>query len=187
MFPPRPTELAHTVLRGIIRAGDTVIDATAGHGHDTVFLAEMVGPRGRVLAIDLQQAAISSAREKLSHAGMAGRVEFHQTNHARLADLAAPDTVAAVMFNLGYLPGEDHALTTTSAETLAAIDAATVVLKSGGVLSVVCYPGHPAGAVEAPAVEARLAGLTHSGWRVAKYAPLGTLQPAPYLLVASKA
>ena len=70
---------------------------------------------------------------------------------------------------------------------LAAIDAATVVLKSGGVLAVVCYPGHPAGAAEAPAVEARMAYLAAIGWRVAKYALLGTLKPAPYLLVASKA
>jgi len=90
------------------------------------------------------------------------------------------------MFNLGYLPGEDHDLTTTADETLAALAAATVVLKSGGVLTAVCYPGHPAGASEAPAVESRLAYLTQIGWRVAKYAMLGTLKPAPYLLVAHK-
>jgi len=187
MFPPRATELAHALLREIIRAGDTAIDATAGHGHDTAFLAETVGPHGRVLAIDLQHAAIASTRAKLSQAGLAGRVEFHQTSHARLADFAAPGTVAAVMFNLGYLPGGDHGQTTMADETLAAIDAATVVLKSGGALTVVCYPGHPAGAAEAPAVEDHLAYLTQTGWRVAKYAMLGTLKPAPYLLVAGKA
>ena len=187
MLPPRPTELAHTLLRDVIRPGDTVIDATAGHGHDTVFLAEQAGAHGRVLAFDIQELALQSARARLSQAGLADRVEFHQTSHARLAEFAAPDSVTAVMFNLGYLPGEDHELTTTADETLAAIDAATVVLKSGGVLAVVCYPGHPAGAAEAPAVEARMAYLAAIGWRVAKYALLGTLKPAPYLLVASKA
>jgi len=186
MIPPRPTDLAHTLLRDVIRAGDTVIDATAGHGHDTVFLAEQAGAHGRVLAFDLQQAAIDSARARLSQAGLADRVEFHQTSHARLAEFAAPESITAVMFNLGYLPGEDHDLTTMADETLAAIDAATVVLKSGGVLTVVCYPGHPAGVAEATAVESRLAYLTQCGWRVAKYALLGTLKPAPYLLVASK-
>jgi len=187
MSPPRPTELAHTMLRDVIRAGDTVIDATAGHGHDTVFLAEQVGATGRVLAIDVQPSAIRSARAKISKAGLAERVEFHQASHARLAEFAPPDSVAAVMFNLGYLPGEDHDLTTMADETLAALDAATVVLKSGGVLTVVCYPGHPAGAAEAPAVESRLTYLTQTGWRVAKYALLGTHKPAPYLLVARKA
>ena len=187
MIPPRPTELAHTMLREVIRTGDTVIDATAGHGHDTVFLAKQVGAHGRVLAFDLQESAIDSARARISRTDLADRVEFHQTSHARLAEFASPDSVTAVMFNLGYLPGEDHELTTMADETLAALDAASGLLKSGGVLSVVCYPGHPAGAAEAPAVEARLAYLTQCGWRVAKYAMLGTLKPAPYLLVARKA
>lgn len=184
MVPPRPTLLAQQILRDAIREGDTAIDATAGHGHDTLFLAECVGASGRVLAFDLQQTAIHSARAKVERAGLAARVTFYQTSHARLAQHAAPGTVAAVMFNLGYLPGGDHALTTMTAETLAALAAAAGVLATGGVLTVVCYPGHPEGAAEACAVESWLVSLTPTGWRVARYGMLGTLQPAPYLLVA---
>jgi predicted methyltransferase len=186
MVPPRPTLLAQLILRDAIREGDTVIDATAGHGHDTVFLAECAGAGGRVLAFDLQESAIRSARAHVTTAGFASRVEFHQTSHARMAECAAADSVSAVMFNLGYLPGGDHDLTTRAPETLTALAAAAGLLKSGGVLTVVCYPGHPAGAAEAVAVEALLADLTKIGWRVAKYAMLGTLRPAPFLLAACK-
>jgi tRNA1(Val) A37 N6-methylase TrmN6 len=186
MMPTRPTQLAWMLLRGAIHDGDLVIDATAGNGHDTVFLAERVGENGRVLAFDVQEAAIQSAAERVAAAGFTGRVEFHQASHAAMARHAAAGSVAAVMFNLGYLPGEDHQLTTESAETLAAMDAAAELLKSGGVMSVICYPGHAAGAEEAAEVEAWMASRAAHGWRVAKYAMLGTLRPAPFLLLASK-
>ncbi len=187
MIPPRPTELAQTILRESIREGDAVIDATAGNGHDTLFLAECVGNAGRVLAFDIQEAAIRAARAKIKDAGFGDRVSFHRTSHAAMAEHAQAGSIAAVMFNLGYLPGEDHDLTTEAGETLKAIGIAADLLKPGGVLSVVCYPGHEAGADEADAVEKRITRMTENGWRVAKYAMLGTKRPAPFLLVAKKA
>lgn len=185
MFPPRPTELAWTLLRGAVHEGDLVIDSTAGNGHDTVFLAGCVGDNGRVLAFDVQEAAIRSASMRVAAAGFSHRVEFHQESHAAMAGHAKPGSVSAIMFNLGYLPGEDHQLTTDAAETLAALDAATIVLKPGGVISVVCYPGHEAGVGESAAVEDWMTQRAADGWRIAKYAMLCTLRPAPFLLAAS--
>jgi ubiquinone/menaquinone biosynthesis C-methylase UbiE len=143
-----------------------------------------VGEAGKVLAFDIQEAAIASTREMLADTGFSARVQLIHASHGTMESHAASGSVAVVMFNLGYLPGEDHALTTQSQETLAALGAAGRVLKPGGVLSVVCYPGHPAGAVEAEAVEAWLAGKTEDGWRVARYGAIGTKRPAPFLLVA---
>lgn len=183
MFPPRPTALAQELLRPVIRPGDRVIDATAGNGHDTVFLAECVGPLGKVQAFDVQEAALVSARERV---GEMEWVEFFHESHARMADHAAADSVAVVMFNLGYLPGENHQLTTESSETLAALEIAARLLKPGGVLSVICYPGHPAGAAEAVAVEAWMSALTARGWRVARYGAIGTRRAAPFLLLGGK-
>lgn len=185
MFPPRPTSLAWTLLRGVIEEGDLVIDATAGNGHDTVFLAGCVGESGRVLAFDIQQAAIHAASERVAAAGYRSRVGFHLESHVNMARHALPSSVAAVMFNLGYLPGDDHQLTTESAETLVALDAASLVLKPGGVISVVCYPGHEAGAGESSAVESWMASRAETGWRIAKYSMPCTLRPAPFLLVSS--
>lgn len=185
-FPPRPTALAQELLRPLIREGDLAIDATAGNGHDTAFLAARVGATGRVLAFDVQAAAIATARARLLEAGHAERVEFLLESHARMGGHAEPESAAVVMFNLGYLPGEGHELTTETCETLAALETATGLLEPGGVLSVVCYPGHAAGAHEAVAVETWINGLTPRGWRAARYGALGTLRPAPFLLIARK-
>lgn len=186
MTPPRPTELAQSLLRESILEGDVVIDATAGNGHDTKFLAECAGVAGRVLAFDIQERAIDSARETIGSAGFEERVEFHQVSHARMKEHAEVGTVAAAMFNLGYLPGDDHNLTTQSNETLSALSAAADLLKSGGLLSVICYPGHPEGAAEAVRVEEWMSSLTNDGWRIAKYAMLGTRKPAPFLILGRK-
>jgi predicted methyltransferase len=187
MSPPRPTELAQTLLRGVIREGDTVIDATAGNGHDTLFLAECVGASGWVLAFDVQAAAIDATRARIHEAGLAERVLFHQCSHTEMVDHLEPSQASAVMFNLGYLPGEDHEITTRAEETIMAIMEAAKLLKSGGSLTVVCYPGHPEGEREANEVEKHIASLTDQGWRIAKYAMLGTRRPAPFLVMACKA
>lgn len=185
MTPPRPTELAWSLLRPAIHHGDLVIDATAGNGHDTVFLAECVGPHGRVIAFDVQEQAIRTAVRRVETAGFTERVEFHVKSHVHMHEHAQPGLVAVVMFNLGYLPGADHHMTTVAGETLMAMDAAAQLLKPGGVLSVVCYPGHEAGAHEADSVEEWMAARAADGWRVAKYAMLGTLRPAPFLLAGT--
>jgi hypothetical protein len=38
----------------VLQPGDTAVDATCGNGHDTLALAELVGPRGVVWGLDLQ-------------------------------------------------------------------------------------------------------------------------------------
>lgn len=185
-FPPRPTQLAWDLLRDRIRPGDCVIDATAGNGHDTVFLAECVGPEGHVIAFDVQAEAIRSTAEKVEAIGFTHRVSLHQVCHSRMQEFAAPGTASAVMFNLGYLPGQDHTLTTRAVETLQALEAATRILAPGGILSILCYPGHPEGAREAGQVETWITPLADSGWRIAKYAMIGTKKPAPFLVAGRK-
>jgi len=184
--PPRPTALAQLILREVLREGDLTIDATAGNGHDTMFLAGRVGAGGRVLAFDVQAAALEAARARVTAAGLAERVVFLQESHAGMAARAARGSVAAVMFNLGYLPGQDHALITEAASTLAGLNGAAELLKPGGVLAVVCYPGHPGGEVETAAVVQWFESLASRRWQVARYGTLATLRPAPFLLLGSK-
>lgn len=178
--------MAWMILREVIREGDMVIDATAGNGHDTVFLAECVGASGRVIAFDIQREAIDSTRRRLEESGMTGRVELHHRSHAEMGELVEPGTASVVMFNLGYLPGGDHALATSAEETLRALDAAAKVIRSGGALSVLCYPGHEAGEEEAGAVELFFTRLASGGWRLASYKLPGTLKPAPFLWIGRK-
>ncbi len=185
-FPPRPTALAQEILKPLIRAGDWVIDATAGNGHDTVFLAACVGAEGKVLAFDVQQVALASAQARVAAAGFAARVEFFHESHRQMEAHAVKSSVAVVMFNLGYLPGENHELTTETEETLGGLDGAARLLKTGGMLSVICYPGHPVGAAEALAVAEWMSALAAQGWRVARYETVGTRRPPPLLWLAGR-
>ena len=98
--------------------GTRVVDATAGNGHDTEFLARRVGPGGSVIAIDLQPAAVAATRRRIAQvaAGASAEVDVIEGDHAQLDQLVPADwrgTVALVLFNLGYLPGGGRALTTT--------------------------------------------------------------------------
>ena len=181
-LPVRPTVLAHEHVAAVLRPGDGAIDATAGNGHDTVFLAERVGETGKVLAFDVQAEAIAAARMRVEAAGLTGQVEFILGSHGAIPEHAAPGSVAAVMFNLGYFPGGDHAVITRTTETLAALEAALVVLKPGGVLTVVCYPGHAGGDEESAAVAEWSGGLEAADFVATITRRTDTLRPSPFLV-----
>lgn len=177
---PRPTELAHRLVEEALAEGALAIDATAGNGHDTLFLAQRVGENGCVLAFDIQAAAIESTRVRVTDAGLGRRVRFFRESHANLASHAEAGSVSAILFNLGYLPGGDHGVITEGGETLKALKAALPLLRPGGVLTVVCYPGHEGGAEESEAVLAWSRSL--EGFETGLSRRTDTLRPAPFLV-----
>ena len=181
MSPERPTARAHRALAAVLRPGDLAIDATAGNGHDTVFLAEHVGETGRILAFDIQPEAIAATRARITDGGLASRVTLLLASHAAMAEHAAPGSAAAIVFNLGYLPGADHTIITRTPETLAALGQAFTILKPGGLLAIVCYPGHPGGDEESAAV---LEWSTCHSPEVIRRED--TLRPAPFLILVQK-
>ena len=65
MFDISVTDRCHKILAKYISEGDTVIDCTAGGGSDTLFLAKCVGSDGRVLAFDVQEAALNATENRI--------------------------------------------------------------------------------------------------------------------------
>jgi len=63
------------ILAPDVREGMTVLDPGCGMGYFTLPLARMVGPRGRVLAVDLQPRMIRGLETRLRRAGLQDRVE----------------------------------------------------------------------------------------------------------------
>ncbi|MED5417866.1 MAG: class I SAM-dependent methyltransferase [Verrucomicrobiota bacterium] len=181
----RTTEKAHECVREMVRPGDHVIDATAGNGHDTLFLARLVGPDGQVTAFDVQEDAISATRTHLLGNGITDdRVVLVHGSHSTLRQhVDCP--VSVVMFNLGYLPGSDHGCTTTCEETLIALAESWEILRESGVLSVVCYRGHPGGMKEAAGVVEFAEGLQDQGARVVISGQEDT-EAGPFLVIRRK-
>jgi len=151
--------LTHDFMSRYVRPGDLCIDATAGKGRDAVFLAKLAGPTGKVHALDIQPAALEATRLLAEEAGVGAQVETHLLDHARIGEIAAPGTVACIDFNLGWLPGGDHALHTEKDSTLQALGQSLPLLRPGGILSLCVYYGRENGYGERDAVLAWLEGL----------------------------
>ena len=184
----RLTEKVHHILTNQLKEGDRAIDATAGNGYDTLFLAEQVGTSGKVIAIDIQDCAIRSTREKLESAGLIDRVRLVTDNHAiALRKLIVEDhqNVAAITFNLGYLPGSDKSIQTRAESTEEALAASILSLTPGGYLCVTAYRGHIGGAVEAETVEAFMRKSQKEGHSVDYHQPESSNSP-PVLWVLKK-
>ena len=62
---PTAVEWSHRFIQERVQPGDWVVDTTAGNGHDTAFLANVVGEQGRVFAFDVQAAAIAATQARL--------------------------------------------------------------------------------------------------------------------------
>jgi predicted methyltransferase len=171
-------ELSHLLVAARLRPGGIAVDATAGNGHDTLFLARQVGPQGSVHAFDRQAEAIESTRRHLA-ASMEGTADvgLHLCGHEEAGRVLASLSVSgihAAMFNLGYLPGGDKSVTTQPATTLEALSALARLLLPGGLISVVAYVGHPGGLDERDAVVAWARACPQPGWAAWHYSALNS-------------
>jgi len=149
------TQIAQQGISSCINEGDRVIDATIGNGHDTLFLAQQVGRNGTVYGFDVQPQALSNTAERLKQHQCNRQVQLFLDSHANLSahlETELHHQIKAIMFNLGYLPGSDKQCMTQTDSTLKALTLALQYLHPEGVLSIIVYPGHAGGDVEARAV-----------------------------------
>ncbi len=194
----RITPWSHALLASILAPGDLAVDLTAGRGVDSLFLWQQVAPGGKVLAFDIQRAALTQTEERLRQSAVpvhspvsdpaaltaAPGVALVAACHSRLAEfLQTPARV--VIANLGYLPGGDRSVLTRPGTTLAALHQAAEGLATGGRLAVVVYPGHPGGATETAEVTSWFAVLDSRRWEVLQLA-VPNRQRVPLLLVAQR-
>jgi len=68
-----------------VKAGGVAFDVGCGPGAFTQALAEMVGPRGTVVAIDVQEEMLAMTRRKIAASGLEDRVAFHRCSAESLA------------------------------------------------------------------------------------------------------
>lgn len=183
MFSLRPLSLAHLWIQQVVKAGDLVLDATVGNGHDTLFLAQCVGKEGQVVGFDIQSQALERTRSLLKEQGQGNGLEvsLHQTCHSNLSQhLSAP--IAAAMFNLGYLPAGDKRLITKPDTTLSALEQALNLLQPSGILTIMCYPGHEGGAQEALQVQGWTQELSPSLFLVLQASAYNLQPSSPFLI-----
>ncbi len=189
VFNPKGIENTQTMLKmylqHLIQPGDQVIDATAGRGKDTLFLAECVGPEGRVFAFDIQEEAIQSTRELLTAHKMLDRVALFRESHTEIGCLV-PQGIRAAVFNLGYLPGSSQTIITEPETTLRAVNDTLKLLVAKGVIMLTVYRGHSRSLEEANTLNAYAAELSKKDFHVLQGMYLNQGETSPYWLTIQK-
>ncbi len=87
------------ILRPYVSPGMTVLEPGPGMGFFTLELAQLVGPRGRVVAIDVQERMLAALRRRAERAGLESRIE---TRLATDTGLGIHDLAGRVDFVLAF-------------------------------------------------------------------------------------
>ena len=175
---------ARQLLRDTVVPGETVIDATAGNGNDTEFLAQYVGDNGHVIAFDIQQAALDATAQRLGD--LNERVTLVLDSHENVKQ-HVKGQIGGAAFNLGYLPhSEDLSIVTTPDSTIKAIDIMLGMLKKGGIIAISVYDGHEGGSEERDALLAYVKNLHQADVHVARYEILNQRNNPPFLIALEK-
>jgi len=150
------TQQVHHALLHHLNSDSIAIDATAGNGFDTHFLASHIGSGGHLYAFDIQQLAIDTTRRRLKEASLNQHTTLLCAGHETMLEKIPATThgkVDIILFNLGYLPRADKSVITRKATTLQALNSALQLLSRGGYISILAYPGHAGGREETEAVK----------------------------------
>ncbi len=180
---------ARLLLEKAVNPGDIAIDATVGNGHDTLFLAELVGSNGKVFGFDIQEQALESCQVKLQAKNLMERVTLFQQGHQHVTE-CVPNIlhgkVAGAIFNLGYLPGGDKSIVTTPETTISAIKQLLQLLAPEGIIIIVIYHGHPEGQVERDNLLEYVEGIDQKEAHVLKYQFLNQKNNPPFIIAIEK-
>lgn len=185
MLPANAVQAAHHLLLPYLEQARVVVDATAGNGKDTLFLAMNTSTQTVIWAFDIQSSAIEHTKQTLAAAGLTEKVRLRQVSHDNMC-MTVGVSVDVVMFNLGYLPGSDRQIVTLPHTTLAAVEQACQLLSPGGVMTIVAYPGHASGNQESEVLRQYLSTLPQQHFSVACWSMLNQMNQPPLLFAVEK-
>ena len=176
----RPLEMAHEFLAQVVTKEDTVVDATMGNGHDTLFLAKL---SKQVYAFDIQKEAVAKTQARLEEAGLTN-AQLILEGHERVDQYV--DEIKAAIFNLGYLPAADKSIITQPSTTLEALEKLLARLVLGGRIAIMVYYGHEGGQAEKEAVLDFVKKLPQKEFTVVIYQTINQVNCPPFLLMIEK-
>ncbi len=83
------------ILGDYVVPGQTVLDVGCGLGYFSLALARLVGPEGRVIAVDVQSGMVRRARQRAARQGLDDRINFRVCESSRLGVDGPVDFVLA--------------------------------------------------------------------------------------------
>jgi predicted methyltransferase len=180
---------ARRLMEQAIAPGDLAVDGTIGNGHDTVFLAKLVGTTGRVYGFDVQKQAIEKTMTRLVENQLMERVTLFHKSHEQLKD-SIPQSdhgkISGAIFNLGYLPGGDKSIVTQSQSTISAVEQLLEIMSPEGIIVLVIYHGHEEGAVERDELLNYCQQLDQNLAHVLQYQFINQINSPPFIIAIEK-
>jgi ubiquinone/menaquinone biosynthesis C-methylase UbiE len=142
------------ILRPYIKEGDTTLDVGSAMGFFTLPMARLVGERGRVVCVDLQEKMINGLRRRASRGGLIDRMDLRvcTPESLNIDDLAGTIDFALAFAVVHEVPGAKRFLSEIHA-----------ALKTGGHLLL----SEPTGHVSEQAFAKTLSIAQSVGFRVA--------------------
>lgn len=177
-----PIDLAFSFFEKHLCSSDHVIDATIGHGYDALKALSFI-PDGLLYGFDIQQSALDSTDARLKTAYK--NYKLFKKSHADFSNEIPNESIALVIYNLGYLPKGDKTLTTMVESTLTSLNKALELIKPGGFISIMCYSGHIEGARETHHVVDWAKSLDKTNYLVSSHSLLNR-DKAPMLCLVQK-
>ena len=101
--------VANPHVLGRIDEGATVLDLGCGAGTDLLIAAQMVGPEGHVIGVDMTRGMLRLAMASAREMGVADRVELHES---LIESLPLPDVEVDIVISNGVIdlvPDKDAA------------------------------------------------------------------------------
>jgi 16S rRNA C1402 N4-methylase RsmH len=178
-------KLAQQLLRNKINKAQCVVDATAGNGKDTLFLAKNSSNDTVIWSFDIQETAIIKTSQLLSKHNLSDKVKLIVDSHVNI-DRYITEEIDVAMFNLGYLPNADHRITTEDQSTVVALRKILGLLSTGGMISVVAYSGHQEGQREQKSVQELFTSLPSELFTVGCWSMINHNNNPPILYVVEK-
>lgn len=178
----------HYLLEESVAKGDTVIDATCGNGHDTLFLTKLVGENGHVFGFDIQDQAVTNTKNRLTKNGSTNATII-KDSHSNFINHISVDKLTRLggaIFNLGYLPGSDKSIITSSESTILAVEGILSHLKQNGIVVLVVYHGHEGGEQEKEQLMKYARLLDQKLFHVLFYGFINQKNDPPFILAIQK-
>lgn len=162
-----------------IKKTDICLDATCGRGNDTLFLAKL---SKKVYAFDVQKEAIDYSKNLLKEYD---NIEFINDTHENILDYIN-ENINIAMFNLGYLPKGDKTITTKCSSTIASVSKVIRKLEVNGIITIVCYPGHPEGFIESKELIEYLKNINQKEYDIVRYDFINQINNPPFAIIIEK-
>ncbi|MBZ6526163.1 class I SAM-dependent methyltransferase [Aerococcaceae bacterium DSM 111021] len=183
-------QYSHQLLKSLVQKNPKglFIDATLGNGHDSAFILSLKDFTGTLIGFDIQEIAIQNSISRINSLNNPTKATYKLLleSHEHVAKYINEEPIQGAIFNLGYLPGGDHTLTTVFSSTYKSMQDILLNLALHGQIILVIYSGHESGMVEKNNLTEVLKNLPQEKYQVLSYQFINQINNPPMLLVIER-